>query len=183
VWVPPAGHPSRAARMGPLCPCPHFTPPHPICCPKSQTGIKRSAKPSTGRWLQKNPRLTLKTAAACTEIADNLHAWRNVCLFAWPPAPSRSPSPGAVPGPGHTSRTLPSPRGNMRRRQRLRRAPRKHLCLLPSPRLPAPTSISNAAVRGRPAAHPRLQVAIRVQKGLRKDILTSFYQFFRASVL
>lgn len=73
---------ARAVRRGPLCSCPRVTPPHPICCPKSRTGIKRSANASTGKRLQKKRRLTLKTTTAQTNISDNLHARRNVCLFA-----------------------------------------------------------------------------------------------------
>lgn len=87
-----------AVLRGPLCSCPHLTPSHPICCPKSQMGIKRSAKPSTGRRLQKKLRLTLKT-----NISDNLHTPRNICLFASTPAPPVHSAPGIVPGPGHMS--------------------------------------------------------------------------------
>lgn len=67
-----------AVMRGPLCSCPHLTPSHPICCPKSQMGIKRSAKPSTGRWLQKKLRLTLKT-----NVSNNLHTHQEifVCLL------------------------------------------------------------------------------------------------------
>lgn len=61
-------------------------------------GIKRSAKPSTGRRLQKKLRLTLKT-----NISDNLHTPRNICLFASTPAPPAHSAPGTVPGPGHMS--------------------------------------------------------------------------------
>lgn len=95
------GSPPTAAcalLRGPLCSCPHLTPSHPICCPKSQMGIKRSAKPSTGRRLQKKLRLTLKT-----NISDNLHTPRNICLFSSPPAPPVHSAPGIVPGPGHMS--------------------------------------------------------------------------------
>lgn len=104
---PTAAH---AVLQGPLCSCPRVTPPHPICCPKSQTGIKRSTKPSTGRRLQKKLRLTLKTMTARTDDSDNLHARRNVCLFASPPTSSPSFSPGAMPGPSHTSRWDRAPR-------------------------------------------------------------------------
>lgn len=87
-----------AVLRGPRCSCPHLTPSHPICCPKSQMGIKRSAKPSTGRRLQKKLRLTPKT-----NISDNLPTPRNICLFASTPAPPVHSAPGAVPGPGHMS--------------------------------------------------------------------------------
>lgn len=87
-----------AVLRGPRCSCPHLTPSHPICCPKSQMGIKRSAKPSTGRRLQKKLRLTPKT-----NISDNLRTPRNICLFASTPAPPVHSAPGAVPGPGHMS--------------------------------------------------------------------------------
>lgn len=65
---------------GPLCSSPRFTPPHPICCPKSQMEIKRSTNPLNWEMV-----LQKEAAAAPGNSSRDRHlrqlAGTEKCLF------------------------------------------------------------------------------------------------------